>query len=249
MELCVRTPALPWALAWTSSVGVHALLLLALALVDTGRDAVVPPIRVWIEPAPPPPRQLGNPGTTAPKPAAPIVPPAPEPPRPEAVAARKEPPRKAVAPKKAAPAHAKPPPPQAAALPRTQGVPQGAVDSDTAGVTGGVPGGIAHGRVGGRGTAPLTPQDVTRRPELVHRVLPDYPRAARAQEIEGQVMLEVVLDRAGAIEDEVRVVRSLPLLDQAAIDAVKQWRFRPARDGTGQPVRVRMVVPVRFVLR
>jgi protein TonB len=244
MGLRVHTPALPWALAWTSSVGAHALLLLTLALIDPGREPVLRPIRVWIEPAPPPPPPLGNAGKARNAPA-PIAPPAPQPPRPEPIAPRKEPPKKVVAPKEAAQPHAKAPPPEA----RARGVQEGAVDGKAEGVRGGVEGGIAYGRVGGQGTAPLALTDVARRPELIHGVLPDYPRAARAQEIEGQVMLEVVLDRAGAIEDEVRVVRSLPLLDHAAIDAVKQWRFRPARDGTGQPVRVRMVIPVRFVLR
>ncbi len=83
----------------------------------------------------------------------------------------------------------------------------------------------------------------------MHRVLPDYPPRARARRIEGQVMLEVILDREGRIEDDVRVLRSIPELDDAAIAAVRQWRFRPARDAAGQPVRVRMDVPIQFVLR
>jgi protein TonB len=67
--------------------------------------------------------------------------------------------------------------------------------------------------------------------------------------VEGQVMLEVVLDTTGEVEDGARVVESIPLLDDAAIAAVRQWRFRPARDRDGRPVRVLMEIPVRFVLQ
>jgi protein TonB len=45
------------------------------------------------------------------------------------------------------------------------------------------------------------------------------------------------------------VLKSVAPLDAAAIAAVRQWRFRPARDADGRPVRVIMEVPVRFVLR
>jgi protein TonB len=63
------------------------------------------------------------------------------------------------------------------------------------------------------------------------------------------VLLEVVLDRSGRPEEDIRVLKSVALLDAAAIAAVRQWRFRPARDAGGHPVRVVMEVPVRFVLR
>jgi protein TonB len=86
-------------------------------------------------------------------------------------------------------------------------------------------------------------------PELITRVMPEYPGRARDLEIEGQVVLEVVLDRAGNPERDVKVLRSIALLDAAAIAAVRQWRFRPGRDAEGRPVRVVMEVPVRFELR
>ncbi|MCC7540700.1 MAG: energy transducer TonB, partial [Deltaproteobacteria bacterium] len=86
-------------------------------------------------------------------------------------------------------------------------------------------------------------------PELVERVLPEYPARARALELEGQVVLEVVVDREGRPEPAIRVLRSQPPFDGAAVAAVRRWRFRPARDAEGHPVRVLMEVPVRFELR
>ena len=66
--------------------------------------------------------------------------------------------------------------------------------------------------------------------------------------IQGQVVLRATVDRDGNIEREVQVVRSIPLLDDAAIDALRGWRFRPGRDREGRAVRVVVEVPVRFQL-
>jgi protein TonB len=108
---------------------------------------------------------------------------------------------------------------------------------------------MAGGTVGGLGQEPVPLREVAAPPELLSRILPEYPARARALQIEGQVMLELVLDREGRPEPAIRVVHSIALLDAAAVEAVRQWRFRPARDADGRPVRVIMQVPVRFVLR
>jgi protein TonB len=79
--------------------------------------------------------------------------------------------------------------------------------------------------------------------------MPEYPARARHLEIEGQVVLEIVVDREGRPEPDVRTVRSIALLDAAAVAAVRRWRFRPARDAGGRPVRVVLQVPLRFELR
>ena len=59
----------------------------------------------------------------------------------------------------------------------------------------------------------------------------------------------VVVDASGKVEDNIQVLDSIPMLDQAAIDAVNQWRFTPARDADGTPVRVSLEVRVPFTLR
>jgi protein TonB len=81
------------------------------------------------------------------------------------------------------------------------------------------------------------------------RVLPVYPGAARARGLEGEVVLRAIVDQHGAVEPNVVVVESVPLLDQAAIEALRQWRFEPGRDNDNRAVRVLIEVPLRFRLR
>jgi protein TonB len=90
---------------------------------------------------------------------------------------------------------------------------------------------------------------VAQPPVLVHRVQPVYPQQARRQDIHGLVLLEAVLDRDGRVEPAVKVLESIPMLDDEAIAAVRRWRFRPARSRSGEPLRVIVEIPIRFVLR
>jgi protein TonB len=84
-------------------------------------------------------------------------------------------------------------------------------------------------------------------PRKVHHVPPVYPAIARASRQEGTVILEATIARDGRVL-RARVLRSNVLFDQAAIDAVRQWRFTtPTLNGV--PVDVLMTVTVRFTLR
>jgi protein TonB len=74
-----------------------------------------------------------------------------------------------------------------------------------------------------------------------------YPALALTSRQEGVVILETIIDTRGSVE-AVHVLRGYPLLDQAAIDAVKQWRFTPALLN-GEPVPVVMTVTVNFTLK
>ena len=85
-----------------------------------------------------------------------------------------------------------------------------------------------------------------RPPVKVHHVAPSYPAIARSAGITGIVIVEAVIDRDGAVQD-VRVLRSVPLLDAAALEAVRQWRFTPTLLN-GQPIPVVMTVTVSFAL-
>jgi periplasmic protein TonB len=85
------------------------------------------------------------------------------------------------------------------------------------------------------------------RPERVHHVPPVYPEVARVARIKGTVILEAVIGIDGTVRD-VRVLRSVPLLDAAAVEAVRQWLFNPTRLN-GEPVPVVMTVTVTFQLR
>jgi protein TonB len=82
-------------------------------------------------------------------------------------------------------------------------------------------------------------------PVVVTRVEPVYNETARRARIQGMVIIEAVIDRQGNVT-EARVLKTLPLgLDQSALNAVKQWKFRP---GTlnGQPVPVYYNLTVNF---
>jgi TonB family protein len=81
-------------------------------------------------------------------------------------------------------------------------------------------------------------------PRKIVHVDPVYPEIARKARVAGLVILEARIGADGSVED-AQVLRSIPLLDQAAIDAVKQWRFRPTLLN-GTPVPVIMTVTVNF---
>jgi len=83
-------------------------------------------------------------------------------------------------------------------------------------------------------------------PRKIRDVAPRYPAIAQASRVEGVVILEAVIAEDGSVQD-VRVLRSKPLLDDAAVEAVRQWRFTPTLLG-GQPVPVVMTVTVSFTL-
>jgi len=75
-------------------------------------------------------------------------------------------------------------------------------------------------------------------------VPPVYPHAARVAGVSGMVIVQIMLDETGKV-GSATIVRSIPLLDQAAIDCVKQWRFTPALRN-GSPIPSTMVVTVTF---
>ncbi len=109
-------------------------------------------------------------------------------------------------------------------------------------------GGFATGVPGGLGDSPIAADQAAIPPVPLKRVTPIYPVEARVREIEGYVVLEVVIDEKGNMVGPILVKESIPLLDAVAIDALKQWQFSPARDRNGNPVRVILDVPLRFVL-
>jgi protein TonB len=95
--------------------------------------------------------------------------------------------------------------------------------------------------------APVRLHSGMKAPVKTTDVAPAYPPIARTAKVQGVVILEAILDAQGRVES-VRVLRSIPLLDQAAVDAVQQWRFTPALLN-GAPVPVVMTVTVNFTLQ
>ena len=128
------------------------------------------------------------------------------------------------------------------------------------GVPGGVPGGLPNGVVGSPGLVPdvpLPPPPLPTRPlpvggrikepKKVRHVPPVYPAMAQQAHVQGIVIIEAIIGTDGHVK-EARVLRSKPLLDQAALEAVKQWVFTPSLLN-GVPVPVIMTVTVNFTLR
>ncbi len=108
--------------------------------------------------------------------------------------------------------------------------------------------GIGPGSGGGTGGGPYRPGSGIAAPELIHEVKPDYTEEARRRSLAGDVVLEIIVRSDGRV-GSVRVVQGLGAgLDQRAVDAVRQWRFSPARR-LGTPVDVVVEVAVEFRLR
>ena len=99
-------------------------------------------------------------------------------------------------------------------------------------------------------TAPPPPVRVgagVRAPQKLREVNPVYPPIAQAARVQGIVIIEATIGEDGQVTN-AKILRSVPLLDQAAIDAVRQWQFTPTMLN-GVPVPVIMTVTVNFTLK
>jgi periplasmic protein TonB len=96
-------------------------------------------------------------------------------------------------------------------------------------------------------TAPIRISSGIRQPTKLHDALPVYPTIAQSARVQGTVILEAIVGVDGRVK-EARVLRSIPLLDQAALDAVRQWVYTPTLLN-GVPVPIVMTVTVTFTLR
>jgi protein TonB len=124
----------------------------------------------------------------------------------------------------------------------------GAGTGQGTGIGEGTGSGIGPGSGGGTGGGPYRAGTGITAPGLIREVKPDYTEEARRRGVEGDVVLEIVVRSNGSVGD-VKVLQGLGGgLDQRAVDAVRQWRFSPARR-YGTPVDVLVEVAVEFKLR
>jgi protein TonB len=84
-------------------------------------------------------------------------------------------------------------------------------------------------------------------PKKIKDVKPVYPEAAKAAGVQGIVIIEIIIGTDGSV-NEAKVLRPVPELDRAAIDAVMQWKYTPTLLN-GEPVKVIMTVTVTFTLQ
>jgi len=213
------------------SIAAHLVVLLLLLIIPLAADMALPdpvtgmPEFVRIAPLPPPPAYVPAPRAPTPSPTvnpnlAPIV-----------------------APDKIAPEAPRPGPQFDVPIGSDPGLPPGI--GDPYGVVPSVPQPPPPPDPP-RQTGPVRVALLPEPPRKIADARPIYPDIARTNRVEGTVVLEAVLDPTGRVT-QLRVVRSIPLLDQAALDAVKQWRYTPSTYG-GKPVSVLMTVTIRFTL-
>ena len=131
----------------------------------------------------------------------------------------------------------------------------GAVGGVPGGVPGGQMGGVIGGVIGGSGSAPPPPKPTQSRikqggavtaASLLNKVQPVYPPLARQTRISGTVRLHAIISKDGSVQ-QLEVMSGHPLLVQAALDAVRQWKYRPTTLN-GEPVEVDTTIDVIFSL-
>ena len=229
------------------STAVHVVVIGAMAAIPllylSADLPEVPHMLAFVAAAPPPP-----------------PPPPPAPPPPAAAKAATRPKPKPIPTNVARPLPVEPPM-ETVAERDVSG--SGSEEGIPGGVEGGVPGGIVGGVIGGivptsivapppppppppMAQTPVRVGGNITTPALVSRVEPVYPPLAVRAHVQGVVILEAVVDRQGRVES-VTVLRSIPLLDAAAVEAVGQWRYSPLLLN-GQPERFVLTVAVSFSL-
>ena len=127
------------------------------------------------------------------------------------------------------------------------------------GIVGGVPGGLSGELLTSAASVPVLAKSAVPMPvkkmriasrvaeaNLIHEVPPQYPPEAGRARIEGTVVLMAVIGTDGSVKD-VRVESGLPILAQAALDAVRQWRYKPYMVD-GEPVEVESRITINFTL-
>jgi periplasmic protein TonB len=225
------------------SCGLHLILVFAIVLAPLFYpDEILPKvdyIRALIyNPPPPPPPPLPRGASTKPVEKAP-----------EKTGAKPPDPDVLVEP--TVPDDPKPVEPEKGIDPLKQfGVENGSEAGTAEGMEGGVEGGTVGGTLGGTlggvigGTGDNPVMDYDQPPRLLKKTQPVYSQEAFIKKIEGTVVLEILIGVDGRV-GRARVLRSIPQLDAAAIQCVRQWTFSPAIKG-GRPVPTTANAPVSF---
>ena len=226
------------------SISVHVALVAALVAFLLAQPDVITihmpslPMPAMIASMPLPPMETGNVQSAAePKPKTTVETPAPPPPP------------KTDSPDDQVPAPVEAPAgitPETGAESRVAGGAPGGVPG---GVTGGVPGGVVGGSLAsGSGTGTLIRVGANMQPpRKIKDVKPVYPAGALPARSQGAVVIEATIGTDGKVT-AVKVIHSVPALDQAAIDAVRQWEYTPSFLN-GAAVSVVMTVVVNFAMQ
>jgi protein TonB len=88
---------------------------------------------------------------------------------------------------------------------------------------------------------------LSEKPEVIKQARPEYPELARKAGIEGRVTVKVLINTQGDVE-KVEVVKGHPMLDDAAVESAKKWKFKPGKQ-RDRTVKVWMNIPIDFKLK
>lgn len=229
-----------WPVSIVGHVTVAALLILVPIFWQEAPPEHTDYIRALLyNPPPPPPPPLPKGSALVEKQEAPKpVTPETQPKKPELTAPVEKPAEKPLEPEARVPESEQSGSPNGSDM----GVPEGMEVGVEGGVVGGVPGGVIGGVIGGTGDIPVMDYDTP--PRIIKQTRPVYPQDAFIKKVEGVVEVEIYIDASGRVT-RARVTRSIPLLDRAALDTVRQWVFAPAMKG-GRPVATTAFAPVTF---
>jgi protein TonB len=234
-----------WATSFLASTGIYVALVLLAVTLGSAAKKVVRAVAVDVkfvekivnEPPPPPPQPVVDLKPQAPAAAAPVV-------RPDQKIRRLDkppPPKEMVAPKampEAAPREADPSEDKGVAVYGEDG------KGDPAGLEGGVTqGGVVGGQVGG---AIALPEDAIAPTPSKTNAIPPYPQEARAGGRTGTVVLKVIILADGSV-GRVEVLRGEEPFVSAALGAIKNWKYEPARY-KGQAISVYRIIQIPFKL-
>ena len=95
---------------------------------------------------------------------------------------------------------------------------------------------------------PVIAKDKITPPVLLEKIEPKYPADAKSEKIQGSVKIQAVIDAAGKVAEATASESPDPRLSQAAVDAVKQWKFKPAQVA-GKAVKAKTTITVNFRLK
>lgn len=104
----------------------------------------------------------------------------------------------------------------------------------------------AQAKPGDSGAPRVRVQGLVQQAKMIHQVQPDYPDAARANHITGTVVLHAIIGKDGQVQ-QIEVTKGPCILDEAAIRAVRKWRYFPTKLN-GEPVEVDTTISVTFTL-
>jgi TonB family protein len=133
------------------------------------------------------------------------------------------------------------------------GDPNDSGEGESYGLPGGLPGGFGNSENGFGIGVPSNDSVIELSPEvtepvLIRRVEPEYPRLARISHIKGYVILRAIITKEGDVQIASVVRSDHPLLEKASVEAVKQWKYRPASFNS-RPVAVYFQITVSFQLK